>query len=320
MKNFFKNKRVLIAGGSGLVGTNLTRKLLDLKAKVTSSYFTKIREKKLRKNYFKFNFMNFKECLRATKNKDLVYICVDKNVGLSKMRENFFSQIQNHLITKINLLKACKENKVKKIIWVSSATVYQPSKKLIKENDLDFNIDPYDTFYGIGWTYRYLEKIFLYFKREYKLNLSIIRTTSIYGPYDNFDEKNSHVIPGLLKRAISSNKKFAVWGNGKNIRDFIFVEDLCRFIIKVSKFSKLPDTINFSSGKGTSIENLSKTIIRLLKKDIPIKFINKKLSSARFIVLENSRANKIFKKSNKTNLDLGLKKTLEWYLNGNNKQ
>ena len=72
MKNYFKNKKILIAGGSGLVGTNLLIKLIGLKAKVEASYNTKIQAKEHCKLYKKYNFLNKNDCNRATKNKDVV--------------------------------------------------------------------------------------------------------------------------------------------------------------------------------------------------------------------------------------------------------
>ena len=65
-----------------------------------------------------------------------------------------------------------KKNRVKKIIWVSSSTTYQSYNKKIKEKDLDLNKNPYDIYYGIGWTYRYLEKIFNYLNDKNRLILN----------------------------------------------------------------------------------------------------------------------------------------------------
>jgi GDP-L-fucose synthase len=82
MKNLFKDKKILVAGGSGLVGTNLLIKLIELKSKVIASYKSRIQEKKLRKYYYKFDFTKIKDCIFATKNKDIVFICAVQGSGI----------------------------------------------------------------------------------------------------------------------------------------------------------------------------------------------------------------------------------------------
>ena len=312
MKNYFKNKKILIAGGSGLVGTNLLIKLIDLKAQVEASYNTKIQAKEHSKFYKKYNFLNKKDCHRATKNKDIVYICAVKGSGIKKIRENFFTNIQDNLLLRLNILEACKKNRVKKIIWVSSSTTYQSYNKKIKEKDLDLNKNPYDIYYGIGWTYRYLEKIFNYFQNYFNMDIKIIRTSSIYGPYDNFNLQTSHVIPALIKKSFDKKKIIEVWGNKKVTRDFVYISDLINFLLSITMINKKLEPINFSHGKPTTIETLAKKISYLTKKKI--KFKSKQYSSASYRVLNNQLANNI-KKIDRTNLNDGLIKTIDWYKN-----
>jgi GDP-L-fucose synthase len=312
MKNYFENKKILIAGGSGLVGTNLLIKLIDLKAQVEASYNTKMQAKEHSKFYKKYNFLNKKDCHRATKNKDIVYICVVKGSGIKKIRENFFKNIQDNLLLRLNILEACKKNRVKKIIWVSSSTTYQSYNKKIKEKDLDLNKDPYDIYYGIGWTYRYLEKIFNYFQNYFNMDIKIIRTSSVYGPYDNFNLQTSHVIPALIKKSLDKKKIIEVWGNKKVTRDFVYISDLINFLLSVTMINKKLEPINFSHGKPTTIETLAKKISYLTKKKI--KFKSKQYSSASYRVLNNQLANNI-KKIERTNLNDGLIKTIDWYKN-----
>ena len=312
MKNYFKNKKILIAGGSGLVGTNLLIKLIDLKAQVEASYNTKIQAKEHSKFYKKYNFLNKKDCHRATKNKDIVYICAVKGSGIKKIRENFFTNIQDNLLLRLNILEACKKNRVKKIIWVSSSTTYQSYNKKIKEKDLDLNKNPYYIYYGIGWTYRYLEKIFNYFQNYFNMDIKIIRTSSIYGPYDNFNLQTSHVIPALIKKSFDKKKIIEVWGNKKVTRDFVYISDLINFLLSITIINKKLEPINFSHGKPTTIETLAKKISYLTKKKI--KFKSKQYSSASYRVLNNQLANNI-KKIDRTNLNDGLIKTIDWYKN-----
>ena len=200
MHKIFHNKKILIAGGSGLVGTNLTEYLVKEKANITSSFFSKIKNKKLKKYYRKFNFLNIKDCLKSTKNKDIVIICAVQGGGIKLLKKGTSSSIIPNILIRANLLEACKINKVKKVIWISSSTIYQPANYPIKEIDIDLNKNPYPIYRNVGWSYRYLENLFSFYQRTTNLDIKIIRTTSIYGPYDNFDDKKSHVVPALIKK------------------------------------------------------------------------------------------------------------------------
>ena len=318
MHKIFNNKKILIAGGSGLVGTNLTEYLVKEKVNITSSFFSKIKNKKLKKYYKKFNFLNIKDCLKSTKNKDIVIICAVQGGGIKLLKKATSSSIIPNILIRANLLEACKINKVKKVIWISSSTVYQPANYPIKEIDIDLNKNPYPIYRNVGWSYRYLENLFSFYQRTTNLDIKIIRTTSIYGPYDNFDEKKSHVVPALIKKALKKNKRFSVLGDKKVIRDFVYVEDLVLAIIKLIKSNKKIKPINFSYGREMSIEKLSKLILLLCHRKSKIIFNNKSLSSAKYRVLNNYLFDRTFGKIKRTSIKDGLKKTINWYLNYSN--
>ncbi len=314
MRKYSNNKAIFIAGGSGLVGTNLAQELKNIKANFTASYFSKIKEKSLKKFYKKYNFLNFKDCLNATKNKYAVIILAVQGSGIKSLKNNFLENFEKNLLIRSNLLKSCYKNKVKKIIWVSSSTVYQPLSKPIKEDQINLNLNPYDVYFGTGWQYRYLEKLFEYYEKYMNMNINIIRTSSIYGLYDNFNEKKSHVVPALIKKLLTNKSKLEVWGDKKVTRDFVFANDLAKAIIVILNSSrKLKRIINFSSEKATSIESLSKTLIKVSKRKKKIQFIKTMPSSAKYRVLDNSYFNNIFRSFKRTNLNDGLKKTVEWY-------
>lgn len=308
----FKNKKILVAGGSGLLGSNITKLLINANANFESSFNSK---RFINKKYYKkFDFLKFKDCLRATKKKDIVFIVAVKGSGILNLEKNFFEENLNNLTIRINLLEACRVNKVKNIVWVSSSTVYQPLNKPIKEKEINLNIEPYKIYLGVGSAYRYLENIFMYYLKKFNMNIKIIRTASIYGPFDNFDLNTSHVIPALIKKALSKKKHLNVLGDPNVIRDFVFAEDLARACILLS-LNKFKGIINFSSGHPTTIRQLSKKIVEIIKIKKKIKFVNKSKSSARYRVLDNSKFDKLLKNFKRKKLKDGLFQTIQWYLN-----
>lgn len=310
---FYKNKKILIAGGSGLVGTNLFLELIKFNKKITASYYKSKPKNKFKKYYKKFNFLNFKDCIKATKNKDIVFILAVKQSGILNLKKNYENYINNNFLIRSNLLRSCKINKVKKIIWVSSSTIYQPYKKKISENSLNLNIDPYDIYYGTGWLYRYLEKLFLFFKKNNKIDVRIIRTSAIYGPHDNFNDKTSHVIPSLIKKCFKKGRYLKVLGKPDVTRDFVFVKDLINAIIMIAQKKTATTPINFSYGKACTIKELAKIILDKSNQKKKIKFIKNNKSSADYRVLNNKKFDHNFPYFTRTPLKKGIYETINWY-------
>jgi GDP-L-fucose synthase len=311
-----KGSRILIAGGSGMLGTHITRNLLKKNLLITSSFFSKVQGKKIAKVHKKYNFLKLSDCIKATKNKKIVIICAVQGAGIKKLSsKNLYRQNLDNISIRLNLLEACKINKISKVIWVGSSTLYQPYNKKICENDLDLNIEPYSIYQSLGAGYRYTEQMMKYYSDQFNIDIKIIRTTSIYGPFDNFDEEKSHVVPALIKKIFKKGKYLKVLGSKKVVRDFVFSQDLADFICLLINFKgKKFDVFNFSSGEKTTIAELAKKLIKISSTKKKIKFINKKLSSADYRVLDNQKVIKKFKFKKRTRLDEGLKKTISWYL------
>ena len=226
------------------------------------------------------------------------------------MQKDPAKDLVENITIRANLLRAAYKNKVKKIIWISSSTVYQKKNKPIKEAEFDIKKPTYSIYRITGWVYRYIEELCKFYREELGMNISIIRTSSIYGPNDNFSEDKSHVVPALIKKFLNQ-RKVDVWGSKNVIRDFVFVDDLVKAIFYISRKNFL--TINFSNGKGTSILQLVNTLKKIFKNKNEIEFKNKKLSSVPYRVLDNSLFDNKVKKFNRTKLSIGLKKTIQWY-------
>ena len=151
-----------------------------------------------------------------------------------------------------------------------------------------------------------------YYREMFNMDINIIRTANIYGPQDNFKKNQGHVIPSLISKALSKNKKLEVWGDPNVVRDFVFAEDLANACYKVLNFKKKNLTLNFSSGKAVRIKDLAKQILKSLKIKKQIKFQKSKPSSAKYRVLNNDLFNFYFKNFERTELKKGIQITSEW--------
>lgn len=303
---------VLVAGGTGLVGANLTKRLLSLKTTVEATCFSR-KPPFYPEIFSKYDFTRFDDCLEATQNKKIVYLCAAQIFGAKMMRENPSASLLPNLKIVAGLLEACYKNKVEKIILVSSTSLYQEADTPLKEEDLDLNVDPPSIYMGVGWFNRYIEKLALFYRIRYGMKIGIVRPTSIYGPYDNFGDEGSHVIPALIKRAFRGENSFVVWGNGEDIRDFYYVEDLISDILTVGEKYCDAGPINLGSGKSTSVKEVVAVVLKESGCKATVRYDTSKPTSLAYRVMNLDKAKKLLGDDEKTSLDEGIKKTIRWY-------
>jgi GDP-L-fucose synthase len=308
-----KNKRVLVAGGAGLLGIALTERLASLGVEVTSSSFIRKPPKSLEKYYKRYDFTKFEDCISATKDHDYVLLgaVVSSGLGGSIITPtvNTLPNLQVHA----GLMEACAQNKVEKVVWVSSAMIYQEAYCPISEGQLDLNVDPHPHYLGIGWLFRYIEQLGKLYQSKTELKVGILRTSNIYGPYDRFDDLKAHVLPALLKRALKKTEPYVVWGNGHHVRDFVYVDDVVEAVLRMFDMYCKCDPLNFGGGEPASIRELVSLMLDECGHSIDPEYDSSKPTAIPYRALDNTKATTILGAIKRTPLREGLKKVIEWY-------
>ena len=315
MINIFRGKKILVAGGTGLVGQQLVPKLINFGAKV---FVASLDDKSLVnhkiENFYNLNLMNLDNCIKITKDKEIVFNLLGVTGSPKINIEKPASFMMSNIYCAINLLMAAQISKVKKYLYTSTYGVYAHST-IMKEDDV-WKTFPSENDKFAGWAKRIGELQIEAFKIEYNFeSLHIVRPANIYGPYANFDPKNSMVIPSLIRRIIKGENPLIVWGNGTAIRDFIFSADVAEAMIKVMQ-KKIEKPINIGSGTGISIKELVNTLLssEIIKKKPKVIFDKTKPTGDKKRILDTSLA-KSYGITNKVSLKEGLDKTINWYLN-----
>ena len=319
-KNIFYKKKILVAGGTGLIGANLCNKLESLGAKVIScSVDGKTRARKVLINPKSFRYCDFRDkraSLKITKNIDILInlmgVRESTQLGISRSA----SALSAFLVCNTNIIESACINKVKNYLFCGSINQYPPIS-VRKEDDVWQGLPAAQDRY-VGMAKRIGEIQAEAFSKQFNWKaVRIIRPSNVYGPYDNFDPKTAHVIPSLIHKAINTQKRILnVAGDGSAIRDFIYVDDVVDGILTLLKSKKINIPFNIGSGNGTSIKNLVKIIIKNLKnKNLKIKWDTTKPTGDKKRILSIKRAKKYLKFKPKIILDNGIKKTINWYLN-----
>ncbi len=314
--NFYKNKKILVTGGTGLIGMPLIQKLINYGAKVSVVSLDEKPRIKGKFFFFKSDLRELKNCISLCKKKDIVFhLAGVKGSPLMTSKKPASFLVPTVTFT-FNMMEAARRCKVKRFLLTSSIGVYAPSK-IFKEDSV-WKTFPSKNDRFAGWAKRLCELQAEAYKIQYNWkHISIIRPANVYGPFDNFNTKNAMVIPSLIKKIIRSKKKLDVWGDGSNIRDFIFSDDVADAMM-LAIYKKINYPINVGSGKGVTIRALVETIVKSTNKNIEINWQKNKPSGDKKRLMNIGKAKKIGF-TPKTSLDVGIKKTIEWFTNSKSK-
>lgn len=304
-----KNK-ILVVGGSGFIGTNILKKINKDKYK---SFATTFKNKKFSKvknvKYYKGNLKNINFCKKITKKIDTVIMCAAVSSGAMVIQKNPMFHVDDNVLMNLNILKSCAENKVKKFIFISSNTVYPVSTKAMSENDLNYSL--FDKYFNVGWMKIFSEKICQMYKN--KMKILIIRPGNIYGPHDKFDPIKSKVVPSLIRK-FENKIKIEVWGDGKDIKDFIYIEDFVEIILKLLNLPFNFLTLNVASGKSISLNKIINLMIKLYKRNKKdIRYNSNKPTMIPIRKINVDKVKKLIKYELKFPLEKGILKTINWY-------
>ena len=307
--------RIYIAGHKGLVGSSILRLL---KKKKFQKILTADRKKlDLRVNKKVETF--FKK-----QRPEFLIICAAKVGGIMANYTYPTEFITDNLAIQNNLLTLAKKYNVKRTIFLGSSCIYpKKSKTPIKEEYLlSGKLEQTNEAYAISKIagIKLSQSLF----KQYKQDIVCLMPTNVYGINDNFDLKNSHVIPGMIAKFLIAHKKkknVKLWGTGKPIREFIFDDDLAKAILiilsqKKEKLIKICDgqfpIFNVGSGYSLSIKQLANKIKMIINFKGKIYFDPSKPDGT---YKKNLNSSKIRKFSWKplVNIDEGLKKVISHY-------
>jgi GDP-L-fucose synthase len=316
---FYKNKKILITGGTGLIGIQLTNLLLNFGAKVTVVSLEKNHELSKKVKFFKSDLRILGNCLKVTKNQEFVFHLAGIKGSPKLTMTRPYSFMTPMILFNTNMLEACRMNKVKRYLYTSSIGVYNP-RSIMKESDVWKTYPSKNDWYS-GWAKRLgeLQVDALAKEENKKMKTVIVRPANVYGPHDNFDVKTAMVIPSLINKFVNSkDKSVEVWGDGSPIRDFIFSKDVAISMAKLMKLAP-KEPVNIGSGNGYKIKYVVDIINKFFKNQFKIKWDKSKPSGDKIRILDTKYLNSLGIKQ-KTPLEKGIIETIKWYFDNKNKQ
>jgi len=292
--------KIFITGHKGMVGSAIIKRL-SKKNKICT-----IDKKKL-------NLLNQEQTLQYFKKSkfDQVYLCAAKVGGIHANSKYSADFIYQNLQIQNNCIYSAFKTKVKKLLFLGSSCIYPKNSKIpIKENYLlSGKLEETNQGYSIAKIAGL--KMCESFNNQYNTDFRAVMPTNLYGPNDNYDDLNSHVLAALIKKIhyakINNKKKIIIWGDGLPKREFLHTNDLADACVKVMSISKKKyfflvgktnQFINIGYGKDISIKDLTKLICSIVNYEGKIEYDKSKPSGTFRKLIDSTIIKKINWKPN----------------------
>ena len=298
---------VLVAGGSGLVGSAIVRELKRLNQEVIGISSKDVDLLERSKTF---------ECINNLKPTAIIN-CAAKVGGIGGNNSYPVEFLSHNLQIQSNLMDAAHAAKVSKFVFLGSSCIYpkdcaQPIKE---EYLLTGALEQTNSAYAVA-KIAGIELIKSY-RKEYGYKWISVMPTNMYGPNDNFDLENGHVLPVLIRKFIeakqSGSRKVTLWGSGSPLREFLHVDDLAKAIVLCLDKYDDSQQINVGSGQEVSIKDLAGKISKAVGFSGEISWDSSKPDGTMRKILDSSKiANLGWKPL--ISLDQGIASTVEWYL------
>lgn len=311
---FYKNKRVLVTGGTGLVGTSFVEELVRQGARIRVPIHRRpLRVKSPRIETVKADLTKLDDCLSVCKDMQYVVHAAGAVSAAGVTVSNPMAVITTNLIVTSQMLQAAWMQNVERFLLLSSATVYPEADHPIKEEEI-WNGPPHPSYFAYGWMRRYLEKLSEFVVQKSNMKIALVRPTAVYGPWDNFDPVTSHVIPALIRKALNKLDPFEVWGTGDEVRDFVYVKDMVDGALLCLEKYATGDAVNLGYGKSFTIKDVVRIILKATgHSKAKVYFDASKPTTIPFRMVDTTKARKKLGFKPKTSLEEGLTKTVLWY-------
>jgi len=309
----FKDKKVLVAGGAGFVGSNLVRKLFEEGALVTvlDDLFTgdfSFIAGLPNTTFIKGSVVDYDLVEDLVKEVDIVFNLAARNiiVATKRPREDFNVNAGGML----NILMAAKKQGIDRIVYTSSASVYGNPRYLpINEDERLDILNPYAA------SKLSAENYCMAFYESYGVPVTILRYSNVYGVNQSPSNPYCGVVSKFFNSVLNGSAP-QIHGDGEQTRDFTFVDDAVEATMLAALSPKVVgETLNVGTGKETTVKHLANLIIELSGKDLePIKIDRRDIDNLRRRVMNIEKIRKCLRWIPATPLEEGLSKTYEWLI------
>jgi GDP-L-fucose synthase len=309
MSSFWKEKRVVVTGGAGFLGTFVVE---QLRMNGCQDIFVP------RSKDYDLVQMDAVKQLYSDRTPDLIIHLAARVGGIGSNQANPGKFFYDNLMMGTQLIEVGRQRKLKKFVALGTICAYPKFASIpFKEDDI-WNGYPEETNAPYGLAKKMMLVQSQAYREQYGFNSIVLFPVNLYGPCDNFDLQTSHVIPALIRKCVTAKEaghaSLTLWGDGSPTREFLYVEDAAEGILQAAEHYDGSLPVNLGTGKEITIRNLATMIAAEAGFTGQIVWDTTKPNGQPRRCLDVSRAKELFGFHAKHPLLEGLRKTMQWFL------
>jgi GDP-L-fucose synthase len=312
----FKDRRILVAGATGLIGSHLVTRLLAEGARVRATHWKRdIATKHPSLETLRADLTRGEDCRKAVRDREWVFLCAASTSGAATIQATPMVHVTPNVLINSQMLEAAYEANVSKFVWLSSTVAYPQSEKPMREEQM-FEGEPFEKYYFAGWTKRFTEILCRMYgeKLARRMATIVLRPTNVYGPSDDFEFATSHVIPALIRKVVERWNPLEVWGDGSEVRDAIYVDDMVEAMVLAAQRIESYETVNVGLGRGYNVNEILKMILELDGyENARVVYDKSKPTMIPIRLIDTRKAERVLGFRAKVDLREGLRRTIDWY-------
>jgi GDP-L-fucose synthase len=333
IKNYWNDKRVIVTGGAGFLGSHLVKKLAQRGAGdilipniehynlVDREDIHRLLDDAMLPSHERPAHLapaGFQPSLSSAQPSDLVILHLAARVGgIGANREHPADFFYDNLMMGVELMHQAWQRGIGKFVALGTVCAYPKFTPVpFNEDDL-WNGYPEETNAPYGLAKKMLLVQAQAYRQQYGFNAIFLLPVNLYGPGDNFDPASSHVIPALIRKCLEGRERgdeeIVIWGDGSPTREFLYVEDAAEGITLASELYDGSQPVNLGSGYEISIKDLAEKIVRMTGFQGKLVWDTSKPNGQPRRGLDVNRAEKLFGFRAGMDFEEGLRRTIDWY-------
>ncbi len=313
----FAGKKVVVAGGSGFLGTNLALRLAGLGARLRVTTHRKPLQAEIAgAEIVQADLRRPEDCARAVAGMEVLFICAAQTSGAAAIRGTPLIHVTPNVLINTLLLEAAYEARLQKVCFISSGAAYPGTgSRPVGEAEM-FDGDPEEVYFPAGWMKRYAEILCRTYAEKIAnpMPTVVVRPSNVYGPFDKYDFGTSHVTAALLRRVVERQAPLEVWGTGNDIRDLLHVDDFIDGLLAAASTDLPFLAVNICAGRGYAVREVLQTLLEVDGyTDAQVTFDASRPSTVPVRLMDDRLARETLGFQARIPLAEGLRRTIAWY-------
>jgi GDP-L-fucose synthase len=307
--------KVLVCGASGFIGRNMAERLAgreDLEVFGTVHSAPGPRDSRIR--LLEADLRDPAHVRRALSGMDVVIQAAATTSGSKDIVGSPQIHVTDNAVMNSLIFREAHELGIGHVVFFSCSVMYPSQDSPVREEDFD-PARIHEKYFGVAWTKVYLERMAEFYSRLGRTRYTVLRHSNVYGPHDKFDLERSHVFGATVAKVMkATDGRVAVWGDGTEGRDLLYIDDLTRFVeLSIDRQKDPMSLVNVGSGEAVTVRSLVERVIAASGRDLRIEFDRTKATIPTTVRLDITRARETVGWEPQVSLDEGIARTLRWH-------